>query len=297
MGVFDGVHRAHQVLLGRAVGESHATGGIAVALTFRNHPRSVLSPAAAPKLLTPWPAKRRLLERLRLDAVVALEFDAALSRMEAADFVREVLVGRCGAATVHSGWNFRFGRGGAGGPDLLAALAPELGYRYERLEPITAAGARISSTRIRDALLAGDPAAAADLLGRPHQIEGPVVSGDRLGRTIGFPTANIVPREDALLPADGVYAVHAQVDSESESRPGMMNIGFRPTVDGKEHRCEVHLLDFDGDLEGKALAVQFAARLRGEVKFDGLASLQEQLGRDREAALAALAGAKAAPFA
>lgn len=290
VGTFDGVHLAHRALLGRIGGEAHATGGMALAFTFQNHPRSVVAPDNCPPLLTPWPLKRRLLETLPLDAVVALRFDARTAAIPARDFVRDVLVGRCRARTIHSGANFRFGHGAYGGPDLLAEMSEECGYRYERIEPIAHAGRRISSTRIREHLAAGEVAEAAELLGRPHEIAAPVVAGDALGRTIGFPTANLSVARDTLQPKDGVYAVAAFVDGETTARPGMMNIGWRPTVGGRDHRSEVHLIGFDGNLTGSTLTVQFVARLRDEMKFGGIDELKAQLARDRENAQTALRG-------
>lgn len=288
VGTFDGVHLAHRALLGRAGGEAHATGGLGLAFTFRNHPRSVVAPDRCPPLLTPWPLKRRLLEAMPLDVVVALNFEAKTAAIPARDFVREVLVGKCRARTIHSGVNFRFGQGGYGGPGLLMEMAEECGYRYEQLEPIRHAGGIISSTRIRELLAEGDVARAADLLARPHEISAPVVAGDALGRTIGFPTANLAVPADALLPKDGVYAVAVRIGDEAATRPGMMNIGWRPTVGGRDHRSEVHLIGFDGDLAGATLAVQFVARLRDEKKFAGVEELKTQLARDREAAGRAL---------
>ncbi len=284
VGTFDGVHVAHRALLGRIAGEAHATGGLALVFTFQNHPRSVVSPDQCPPLLTPWPVKRRLLEELPLDILVGIRFDRTVASIPAADFVRDVLVGRCRALTIHSGVNFRFGHMGYGGPGLLQEMAGDLGYSYEQLEPIRSGGHRISSTRIRECLVQGDVASAAKMLGRPHRIEAPVVGGDALGRTIGFPTANLRTDSATFLPGDGVYAVAVRIDGGDPRIPGMMNIGWRPTVGGRDHRAEVHLIDWDGDLTGATLVVEFIERLRGERKFEDIDGLKAQLEKDRDAA-------------
>jgi riboflavin kinase/FMN adenylyltransferase len=287
VGTFDGVHLGHQALLGGLADEAHRARGLAVAFTFQNHPRSVVAPASCPPLLTPWPRKRDLLAALPLDYAVALRFDERTAAIEAADFVRDVLVGRCRATHIHSGRNFHFGRGGRGNPDLLARLGPALGYAYERLEPLALGGERISSTRIRGCLAAGAVAVARALLGRPHDVTGRVVAGDAIGRTIGFPTANLAVAPGQLLPADGVYAVRVS-GAGLGGVPGMLNLGHRPTVGGREHRCEVHLIGFEGELVGSELTVAFHDRLRDEQRFAGLEELTRQLARDREAARAAL---------
>ncbi len=284
VGTFDGVHLAHRALLGRIAGEAHATGGLALVFTFQNHPRSVITPGEAPPLLTPWPFKRRLLRELPLDILVGVRFDHELMSISAPDFVRDVLVGRCRARTIHSGVNFRFGHMGYGGPGLLQDMAEDLNYRYEQLEPIKSGGHRISSTRIRQTLMQGNVAEAAEMLGRSHSVSAAVVSGDALGRTIGFPTANLGIEDDTFLPADGVYAVRVRIDENDASHPGMMNIGWRPTVGGRDHRAEVHLIDWNGDLSNTRLTVDFIQRLRGEQRFDGLEALKAQLEKDREAA-------------
>ncbi len=293
VGTFDGVHAAHAALLGRVAGEAHATGGQALVFTFQNHPRSIVSPGQCPPLISPWPLKKRLLARLPLDIVVGLRFDEQFANIPAHSFISDILVGRCRARTIHSGRNFHFGKGAYGGPGLLEEMAEDHGYRYEQLEPIKSGGHRISSTRIRECLVAGRVEDAATMLARPHQITAPVVSGDALGRTIGFPTANLAPDGETLLPADGVYAVMVFIGEETIARPGMMNIGWRPTVEGRDHRVEVHLIGFEAELVGKELTVQFIARLRAEQKFDGPAALAEQLERDRQVALAALESLKA----
>ncbi|MDK2972777.1 MAG: riboflavin kinase / adenylyltransferase [Candidatus Sumerlaeota bacterium] len=288
VGTFDGVHLGHQALLNDLCERAAAAGGLAVAFTFQNHPRSVVTPKACPRLLSPWPLKRRLLGRLPLHAVVAPRFDEMLRRMEALDFVAGVLVGRCRAHHIQSGENFRFGHDRAGGPQLLEKLAGPLGFSYQCLLPVLGAGERISSSRIRAVVGRGEVETAAALLGRPHQFSAPVVSGDGLGRRIGFPTANLAVDPAIQLPADGVYAVLAYVRDDPQPHPAMMNLGFRPTVGGRDHRAEVHLIGFAGDLVGAELTIQFVARLRGEERFPSPEALTQQLARDRENSLQVL---------
>ncbi|MCB2155502.1 bifunctional riboflavin kinase/FAD synthetase [bacterium] len=290
VGSFDGLHQAHAILMGRVAGEAHATGGRALVFTFRNHPRSVVAPEKCPKLLSSWPLKRRLLERMPLDYAIAVKFDQEFASIPAQQFVEEILVGRCGARTIHSGVNFHFGRGGQGNPGLLAEMADHLGYRYEQLEPVLIGGRRVSSTRVRQELTAGHVAEAAELLGRPHQVDGVVVTGDSIGRTIGFPTANLHVDPEILIPPDGVYAAAVFIEDEKTHIPAMMNIGYRPTVNGKDRRIEVHLLDFDADLVGRDLTLQFIRRLRDEHKFDNLDALRKQLATDKETAWEVLSG-------
>ena len=287
VGTFDGVHPGHQALLARTIGLAREQGALAAAMTFRNHPRSVVSPANCPLLLTEWEEKKRLILKTGIELLVGLWFDEELRRWPAEDFVRETVVRRIGARTVVSGPNFHFGLGGLGNPALLARMAKEEGFRFICQEPVLVNGMAVSSTRIRETLAAGDVALAAKLLGRHYRLTGRVVPGDGLGRTIGFPTANMQPDAPMLIPKNGVYAVRVRLSSGAEY-PGMMNIGVRPTVDGREHRREVHLLGFDGELEGNTLEVFFIGRLRDEVRFSGLPALREQLARDREAALAIL---------
>lgn len=292
VGTFDGLHEAHAALIGRCAGEAHATGAIALVFTFRNHPREIIAPAEAPRILTPWALKRRLIERVGVDVLVGIEFDRAFASIEARDFVADVLVGRCGAKVIHSGRNFRFGRMGYGTPALLEEMAEELGYRYEAMPPIKLGGARISSSRIRAELERGNPLTAARIMGRPHQVTGRVKPGDGIGSTIGFPTANMNVDPLICLPADGVYAVMAFTAGETTPRPAMMNIGNRPTVGGLDHRLEVHLIGYEGNLLGAELTVQFFDRLREERKFSGLEELAAQLERDRERSLEVLRGVR-----
>lgn len=281
IGSFDGVHRAHQTLIGEAARRSSAIAGKLAILTFRNHPREVVAPGSKPPLLTRWDDKLELLKQFEPAMIIGLKFTPEFAATEAEDFVRNVIARQLSARQVACGPGFHFGRGRAGNAALLRELGPQLGYDFHEQQPVMHAGEKISSTRIRAALAAGQPELAEAMLGRPHFNHGVVVRGDQLGRTIGFPTANLQIEEEMLVPADGVYAVLAQLPS-GETLPAMMNIGWRPTVGGKDHRKEVHILDFEGQLEGQPLRVSYVERLRGEKKFNGLEELKAQLAEDRQ---------------
>lgn len=281
IGTFDGVHMAHQELMRLALEKAREIGGIAVSLTFRNHPRAIVSPDNVPPLLTVWERKRRLILERGIDILVGHLFSAEFARTPAPDFIRDVIAGRFAARIVISGPGFHFGHMGQGNSELLRAMSGELGYTYIRRDPVMYDGEKVSSTRIRGALAEGDVALAAKLLTRPHTNDGSVGSGDRLGRTIGFPTANLDIDPRTLVPADGVYAVRVHLE-DGAVWPGMMNIGWRPTVGGKSHRKEVHLIGFSGELEGTSLSVEYIQRLRGEKKFDGLDGLKAQLAQDKD---------------
>lgn len=287
IGTFDGVHRAHQEIFREAVQRANALGGRAAVLTFRNHPRAIVDPEHTPPLLTDWDMKRNLIAEFGVDVIVGLDFKPDFARIRAEDFVRRIVAGQFAAKVVMSGPGFHFGHMAKGGPDLLRAMSGELGYTYHKREPVLYEGEKVSSTRIRKALAGGDVALAKALLDRPHKSRGRVVDGNKLGRTIGFPTANIRVDPRILVPGDGVYAVEADLPG-GVSWPGMMNIGWRPTVGGDEHRLEVHLIDFQGDLMGEEISVRYIDRLRGEEKFDGLDQLKAQLAKDRQAAIGIL---------
>lgn len=288
IGTFDGVHLAHQALFAEAAAQAVEMGGDAVALTFRNHPRAIVSPENAPPLLTPWPRKRELFLEQPLQHIVALEFNPAFAQTPAEEFVERVIAGIFRARVVISGPAFHFGHGGRGNAELLSTMSATHGFLYRRREPVMHGGEKVSSTRIRRCLSEGRVADAAQLLTRPHRNSGTVVRGDGIGNTIGYPTANLAMVPEEFLPADGVYAVEV-VLPDGNRHPGMMNIGTRPTVGGIQHRKEVHLIGFMGELVGARLEVLYRQRLRDEKRFSGIDQLKEQLARDRDAALAALA--------
>lgn len=282
IGNFDGVHRGHQAVLRQARAIADERGLSCVVLTFDPHPREVLGGGARPPLTT----LGRRIELLRehgADDVAVQPFSLEFASWTPERFARDLLSARLVARAVVVGQNFRFGSKRAGDLPMLRALGAELGFTADAAEVAGDAKGPFSSTRIRDALLAGELDEATLVLGRPHALSGVVEQGDRLGRTIGFPTANLGGVVE-LLPPHGVYAIRA------DGRGGVMNIGTRPTVGGTSLRIEAHLLDFEGDLYGRKLRVELVARIRGERKFDGLPALEAQIAQDVEAARLALGG-------
>lgn len=284
IGTFDGVHRGHLALLREATRRAQELNGLAAVLTFQNHPRSVLEPESAPLLLTSWQRKKELILAHQPDILTGLRFDSELARVEASEFVRDVIHGQFRARVVISGPGFHFGHNRRGGPELLEKLGKELGFEYCCHEYIMHRGEPVSSTRIRRALAEGDILLAEAMMTRPHRFQGTVVAGDKIGRTLGFPTANLETGPEIMVPANGVYVARVTLPGGDEWG-AMMNIGWRPTVGGSSHRVEVHLLGFEGDLSGRTLEVEMVERLRDEKKFSGIEELREQLDRDRNAAI------------
>jgi len=287
IGAFDGLHLGHRALAGQAVARARALGVPAVALSFEPLPREFFARDTPPPRLTLPRGKIQALSGLGIDRLGLLRFDAALAAMPAADFVRRVLVGRLAAREVWIGPEFRFGHRRGGDLALLQAAGVDHGFVASEIAPVALAGERVSSTRIREALLAGDFDRATALLGRPYSIGGRVVRGRQLGRTLGFPTANLrFPKAPALA---GIYAtrVHGIAD---QPWPSVSSFGTRPTVDGVEPLLEAHLFDFAGDLYGRHIDVEFVAKLRDEEKFPDLPSLTAQMHRDAEQARQVLAG-------
>ncbi|MBX6369302.1 MAG: bifunctional riboflavin kinase/FAD synthetase [Rhodospirillales bacterium] len=284
IGNFDGVHLGHCAVIEEAARRAAELGAPHAVLTFEPHPRKVFRPDLPPFRLTPFPAKARLIEALGVEILFALRFDLEFARKTPEAFAREVLAEGLGARHVLAGYNFVFGHGRAGTPARLVELGRAMGFGVTIVPPVTRAdGQVISATAVREHLQRGAPRAAASLLGRPWEIEGPVEEGDRRGRAIGFPTANVALGEH-FRPATGVYAVEVE-----GLGPGVANFGHRPTVGGSDLRFEVHLLDFSGDLYGKTLRVALIEYLRGERKFDSLASLKAQIAEDARQAREALA--------
>ncbi|MCW1922983.1 bifunctional riboflavin kinase/FAD synthetase [Luteolibacter arcticus] len=286
LGVFDGVHLGHQAVMGQALAACARDGGSCGVLTFDPYPIRVLFPEKAPRrLLASLDHKAEILATMGVDFLLALPFDRERAGEEAEDFIREIVAS--GVKTIAVGDDWRFGKGRQGDVALLSRLSGELGFRLEALPPVMMDGDRISSTRIRQAIQDGNLEAAERMLGRPYTVEGKVVEGRKLGRTIGFPTAN-VERGEEQFPPDGVWAVRAREGGQCFD--GVANLGLRPTVDGEARTLEVHLFDYEGDLYERILEVEFVKHLRGERKFESLEALKEQIGRDAAEAMYLLRG-------
>jgi riboflavin kinase/FMN adenylyltransferase len=289
IGVFDGVHRGHQALIGRAVELARQRGLPTVVLTFDPHPAEVVRPGSHPAQLTTLRRKAELVEQLGADVFCVLPFTAELSRLPADEFVHEVLVERLHVAAVVVGANFTFGFQGAGDVALLRTLGHRFGFVAEGADLITVPGngageMAFSSTYIRSCIDAGDVTAAAAALGRPHRLEGIVVRGDGRGRELGYPTANLATTRFAAVPADGVYAcwfVHtAPGTGEATRLKAAVSVGTNPTFSGRERRVEAFVLDLDEDLYGQRVALDFVARLRDMERYDTVDALVEQVGVD-----------------
>jgi riboflavin kinase/FMN adenylyltransferase len=262
VGTFDGVHVGHREVI----------RGNDTVLTFDPHPLAVLRPEAAPRLIDAFAVKRDLIAGLGVAELVVMPFDREFASQEPEDFVRDVLVARLGAEQVSVGENFRFGKRARGTPELLRAE----GSFETRVAPLVEVdGETVSSSHIRGLIAAGEVDLAAHFLGRPFTFQGEVVEGDRRGRELGMPTANIVPDERYAYPGHGVYAAVA------DGRPAAINVGVRPTFEtGRGLLVEAHLIDFEGDLYGRVLRIDFLERLRGERRFETTEALVEQMWRD-----------------
>jgi len=293
IGVYDGVHRGHVAVL-RLVRElADARGLRAACVTFDRHPAEVVRPQSAPKLLTTLEQRLELLDATGyLDACFVLAFDEVRSKEPAEEFVRELLVDGFRARLVVVGADFHFGHGRGGNVPLLERMGAELGFGVVGLGLVAAeedpTGVPYSSTHVRELVAAGDVAEAARLLGRPHEVRGTVEVGDRRGRHLGYPTANLAVPRQICLPADGVYAGTlvdaAEPDGDGVERPAAVSLGTRPTFHAQAASLlEAYVLDFDGDLYGHYVKVRFLERLRGQERFDSASALVDQMARDVEA--------------
>jgi riboflavin kinase/FMN adenylyltransferase len=288
VGVFDGVHRGHQQLIGAAVAAGRARGLPTVLVTFDPHPAEVVRPGSHPAQLTTLRRKAELVEQLGVDVFCVLPFTLELSKVPADEFVHEVLIDQLHVAAVVVGENFTFGYKAAGNVELLNRLGQRFGFAVEGAKLVTVpnhqAGEEItfSSTYIRACINAGDVAAAAAALGRPHRLEGIVVRGDRRGHELGFPTANLSTPRYAAIPADGVYAGRFSLRGAPDRAPliAAVSVGTNPTFSGRERRVEAFVLDVDEDFYGQRVGIDFVAKLRDMERFDSTAALVEEMHRD-----------------
>jgi riboflavin kinase/FMN adenylyltransferase len=288
IGTFDGVHIGHQKIIARLKEVATQHGGETVLITLYPHPRMVLFPDDNDlQLLSTQDEKTDLLSKYGIDHLVVIPFSKEFARLTSLEFVRDILVDKIGVKSLVIGYDHHFGRNREGSIEQLRELAPQFHFEVEEIPAQDIDHVNVSSTKIREALLNGEVETAKQYLGHAYSLQGTVVEGNKLGRTIGYPTANIeIGDKHKLIPADGVYAVHVLVGNERFG--GMLNIGYRPTVDGKKRTTEVNIFDFERDLYGQQLKIEFEARLRNEQKFNGLDALKEQLAQDKINALAAL---------
>lgn len=315
VGVFDGVHRGHRTIIGRAVERARAAGLPSVLVTFDPHPSEVVRPGTHPAVLTTHRYRAELVEALGVDAYCVLPFTPEFSRLEPTAFVHVVLVEHLHAAAVVVGENFRYGRKAAGDVGSLRADGARFGFVVEGVALFGEAETTYSSTYVRACVTAGDVEGAARALGRDHRVEGVVVRGDRRGRELGYPTANVEPVPHSAVPADGVYAGRLLRWTPPERAggeplpgddigppgtvtrlPAAVSIGTNPTFSGRERRVEVHVVDPEGgppprlDLYGEHVGVEFVARLRDTLRFDSAEALVEQMDADVRSTRAALTG-------
>ena len=287
LGNFDGFHLGHQAVVGRAVALARQRGVPAIVATFDPHPQRFFRPETPPFRLTTLDQRQRLFAAAGADAMLVLQFDADLAGMDADAFVDALLVGRLAVSGVVTGADFIYGRGRSGNGMTLHASSLRHGFSYDVVDPVECDGAVVSSSRIRDTLRAGDCAAASRLLSRPFTVEGAVQHGDKLGRTIGFPTANL-PLDGYLRPRYGIYAVTGVLPGGRVVH-GAANLGVRPTFEPPKELLEPHFFDFAEDLYGQEIDVAFHAFLRPEAKFDDMDALMKQIAADCDAARTVLA--------
>jgi riboflavin kinase/FMN adenylyltransferase len=283
IGVFDGVHLGHQQVIRQTISDSQQHEAVSVVVTFDCHPNSVVAPGRAPSLIYPLSKKLRVIKSMGIDTTLLIHFDKAFSQISAEEFIRGLARDFQNIHSICVGSNFTFGHKRQGHVELLKKLGDELKFTVHGLAAVSLDGERVSSTRIRDAIRAGNLDAASQMLGRAYSLVGKIVEGDKIGRKLGFPTANL-DFAGLILPPNGVYAAHADVAGQTYR--AAVNIGVRPTIKHStpQLHVEAHLLDFSGELYGKEMELTFVEKLRDEQKFPSPQALKQQIQRDLAAA-------------
>ena len=282
LGIYDGVHLGHQRIIYRVIEKARQLRGTSCVVTFDPHPLEILNPGAAPNLLTATSKKIQLIDRLGIDAICLIRFTPEFANIEAPDFVRDYLVNKLRMKAIIEGYDWHFGKDRKGNVDLLREMSKENGYEVEQMGRVEMDGQVISSTLLRELVLRGELETTAKYLGREYSITGTVVGGSRIGREMGFPTANIEPHHEAI-PPNGIYAVWVEVGETR--KPGTLNIGHRPTVsEDKRRTVEVHIMDFYHDIYDEEIEVTFVEKLRDEKKFPSIDALSDQIKKDVEKA-------------
>jgi riboflavin kinase/FMN adenylyltransferase len=291
IGTFDGVHYGHQKIIKRLCELAKSTGGESVILTFFPHPRMIIDPENLDlKMINTIDEKASMLQALGVDHLIITPFTRDFSNLSAGEYIQNILIDTIGTRNIIVGYDHRFGKDREGGMPELEALAVTCGYQIEVIAEQDVNDVAVSSTKIRKALLAGDVALAAKYLGYHFSINGPVIKGDKIGRTIGYPTANIFVEETyKLIPSDGIYAVTVELSEQGDAPQlykGMAYIGQRPTINGMTRNIEVNIFDFNQEIYGQKIKMTFLSFLRHDVKFTGLEALKDQLKLDKEHTLA-----------
>ena len=289
IGTFDGVHIGHQKIISRLQEVATQHGGETVILTFFPHPRMILHPDDQNiKLISTLNEKAEKLAEHGIDHLIITPFTRDFSNLSPEEYIREILVNKIGIKQIVIGYDHRFGKDRKGGLEELQHFSADFTYMVEEIPEQDINDVAVSSTKIRNAILSGDVETANDFLGYPFQLSGKVIKGDQIGRTLGFPTANLFIEEAyKLIPSDGIYAVHIEVMNNKETAEqlaGMAYIGDRPTINGMSRNIEVNIFDFNKDIYGRMIRIQFLKYLRGDQKFNSLDELKEQLKRDEKAA-------------
>jgi riboflavin kinase / FMN adenylyltransferase len=289
IGTFDGIHVGHQAIIRTAVSDAAAHERPSLVFTFDRHPAELLAPDRAPAYLTTPQQRNRMVADLGVSGLIVAAFDHELANLTPGEFVDGILRARIGARTIVVGSNFVFGKNRAGDVAYLDAAQKEYGYKLVALDPVIVDGSPASSTRVRELLRGGEIAEAERVLGHPYRLAGTVVEGRKLGRKLGYPTANLALTCRQVVPQDGIYAVMALLD-DGRTVHGACSIGERPTIADAGRSIETYLLDFREDIYGRTVEIQFVERLRGEQKFDSLEALTRQIAIDVEQVRSLLAG-------
>ena len=277
IGNYDGIHIGHQKIIEKVARKAREISGTPMLMTFNPHPLSVLKPDTYTRLITPLNLKKKLIETSGIEVMLLIPFDASFQSLIPEMFIKDILVDRLAVKEVLVGYDFKFGKNGAGNVKMLKQFADTYGFRFEAIDAITLEGERVGSNAIRKLIMDGNVEKAAKFLGRPHMIEGTVVKGENRGKGMGFPTINLDTFFE-LVPKNGVYMT--EVELKGRRKPAVTNIGFNPTFDGNKFLMETHILDFSGNLYGKEVAIYFHKRIREEMKFSGIDELKDRITKD-----------------
>lgn len=278
LGNFDGVHIGHQKLINNTIKDCKELGLSSIIFTFLNHPRNVTYSSDAVKNIVTWQEKTEILQSLGVDYLAAIEFDDTFRKMSPKDFVKKVLLGKLNMKAANCGFHYRFGHKAMGDTALLEEMSKTYGFKLSVLDPVRIEGTLVSSTKIRELIAAGKMEMCREFLGRRYTLEGNVIQGKQYGKKMGFPTANILVSETRVIPPNGVYITKCFVDNKRYN--SITNIGYNPTVGGERRSIETYIMDFDGNIYEKHIKVEFYKHIRGEVKFENVQCLKEQISMD-----------------